>query len=162
MLPRRAIVAAAASLAAAIPVASASADTTLNIVPHGNQAPGVPWATAPGILPADTQAKMYDRITPLFRNVTDDVLRPSTDGTGYYKSAALLPESDPSFVTSETVARHVAERRRRQRDGSSATATASRTSTATPTRARSSAPATRSRPTSRCCSTRRATTASPA
>ena len=33
---------------------------------------------------------MYDRITPLFRNVTDDVLKPSTDGTGYYKSAALL------------------------------------------------------------------------
>jgi acyl-homoserine lactone acylase PvdQ len=46
---------------------------------------------------------MYDRITSLFRNVTDDVLKPSTDGTGYYKSAALLPESDPSFVTSETV-----------------------------------------------------------
>jgi acyl-homoserine lactone acylase PvdQ len=90
-------------VAALIPVASASADTTLNIVPHGNEAPGVPWATAPGILPADTQAKMYDRITSLFRNVTDDVLKPSADGTGYYKSAALLPESDPSFVTSETV-----------------------------------------------------------
>ena len=101
--PTRAIVAATLALAAAIPVASASADTTLNIVPHGNQAPGVPWATAPGVLPADTQAKMYDRITPLFRNVTDDVLKPSTDGSGYYKSAALLPESDPSFVTSETV-----------------------------------------------------------
>src|SRR4051794_247811 len=55
------------------PVASASADTTLNIVPHGNVGPGVPWATAPGILPADTQAKMYDRITPLFRNITPDV-----------------------------------------------------------------------------------------
>ena len=101
--PTRAILAATLALAAAIPVASASADTTLNIVPHGNQAPGVPWATAPGVLPADTQAKMYDRITPLFRNVTDDVLKPSTDGSGYYKSAALLPESDPSFVTSETV-----------------------------------------------------------
>ncbi len=103
MLPRRAIVAAAATLATAVPVASASADTTLNIVPHGNVAPGVPWATAPGILPADTQAKMYDRITPLFRNITPDVLMPSTDGTGYYKSAALLPENDPSFVLSETV-----------------------------------------------------------
>jgi len=101
--PKRAILAATLALAAAIPVTSASADTTLNIVPHGNEAPGVPWASAPGILPADTQAKMYDRITPLFRNVTDDVLKPSTDGTGYYKSAALLPESDPSFVTSETV-----------------------------------------------------------
>src|SRR5882757_9192313 len=95
--------AAALSLAAVIPAASASADTTLNIVPHGNEAPGVPWASTPGILPADTQAKMYDRITALFRNVTDDVLKPSTDGTGYYKSAALLPESDPSFVLSETV-----------------------------------------------------------
>jgi acyl-homoserine lactone acylase PvdQ len=103
VLPRRAIVATTLFVAALIPVASASADTTLNIVPHGNEAPGVPWATAPGILPADTQAKMYDRITSLFRNVTDDVLKPSADGTGYYKSAALLPESDPSFVTSETV-----------------------------------------------------------
>ncbi len=103
MLSRRAIVAAATLLAAAVTTASASADTTLNIVPHGNEAPGVPWATAPGILPADTQAKMYDRITPLFRGITDDVLSPSTDGAGYYKSAALLGEFDPSFVTSEFV-----------------------------------------------------------
>jgi acyl-homoserine lactone acylase PvdQ len=95
-------VAAALTLAAVIP-ASASADTTLNIVPHGNDAPGVPWANVAGMLPADTQAKMYDRITPLFRNIGDDVLKPSTDGTGYYKSAALLPENDPSFITSETV-----------------------------------------------------------
>src|SRR4051812_38391669 len=101
VLARRAILAAALTLAAAAP--TASADTTLNIIPHGNQAPGVPWATTPGILPADTQAKMYDRITPLFRNITDDVLKPSTDGTGYYKSAALLAENDPSFVLSETV-----------------------------------------------------------
>ncbi len=118
MHPTRAVLAATLALAAVIPVisvASASADTTLNIVPHGNEAPGVPWATAPGILPADTQAKMYDRITPLFRNVTDDVLKPSTDGSGYYKSAALLPESDPSFVTSETVAGTVADRRRGER-----------------------------------------------
>ena len=99
----RAVAAAAAVLATAIPVAATSADTTLNIVPHGNEAPGVPWATAPGILPADTQARMYDRITPLFRNITPDVLTPSPDGTGYYKSAALLPENDPSFVLSETV-----------------------------------------------------------
>src|SRR6476620_101314 len=102
MSTRRALLAAAACLAAACPSA-ASADTTLNSVPHGNEAPGVPWASTPGILPADTQAKMYDRITPLFRGITDDVLRPSTDGTGYYKSAALLGESDPSFVTNETV-----------------------------------------------------------
>ncbi|HWH93123.1 MAG TPA: penicillin acylase family protein [Baekduia sp.] len=103
MLAWRAIMAAALSLAAVIPSASASADTTLNIVPHGNEAPGVPWASVPGILPADTQAKMYDRITPLFRNIGEDVLKPSTDGTGYYKSAALLAENDPSFVASETV-----------------------------------------------------------
>jgi acyl-homoserine lactone acylase PvdQ len=102
--PTRAILAATLAFAAAVPFASsAAADTTLNIVPHGNEAPGVPWATVPGVLPADTQAKMYDRLTPLFRNVTDDVLKPSTDGSGYYKSAALLPESDPSFVTTETV-----------------------------------------------------------
>lgn len=104
MLSRRAIATMAATVAATLlPALPAVADTELNIVPHGNQAPGVPWATAPGILPADTQAKMYDRITPLFRDITDDVLKPSTDGTGYYKSAALLPEGDPSFVTSETV-----------------------------------------------------------
>jgi acyl-homoserine lactone acylase PvdQ len=90
------------SLAALLPSA-ASADTTLNIVPHGQVGPGVPWASTPGILPADTQAKMYDRITPLFRNITEQQLVPSTDGSGYYKSAALLAEDDPSFVSSETV-----------------------------------------------------------
>ncbi|WCB96672.1 hypothetical protein DSM104299_05437 [Baekduia alba] len=104
MLPRRAILATALSAAAFItPAASAVADTTLNVVPHGNETPGVPWATAPGILPADTQAKMYDRITPLFRDIDENVLKPSTDGTGYYKSAALLPQNDPSFVTTENV-----------------------------------------------------------
>jgi acyl-homoserine lactone acylase PvdQ len=103
VLVRRAFLAAALTLTAAIPATSASADTTLNIVPHGNQGPGVPWASVPGMLPADTQAKMYDRITPLFRNIGDDVLKPSTDGTGYYKSAALLPQDDPSFITNDIV-----------------------------------------------------------
>src|SRR5262249_25470518 len=98
-----AMMATATVVAALVSAGAASADTQLNIVPHGNEAPGVPWATAPGILPADTQAQMYDRITPLFRDVTDDVLKPSTDGTGYYKSAALPPENAPSFVTSDTV-----------------------------------------------------------
>jgi len=79
------------------------AQTTLNVVPHGQQAPGVPWAKAPGILPADAQAGMYDRITPLFRNVTEQQLIPSADGSGFYKSSALLAENDPSYVTSETV-----------------------------------------------------------
>jgi acyl-homoserine lactone acylase PvdQ len=100
---RRTLLAAAVSLAAALPTASAAADTTLNIVPHGQVAPGVPWASTPGVLPADTQAKMYDRITPLFRNITEQTLVPSTDGSGYYKSAALLAEDDPSFVSTETV-----------------------------------------------------------
>lgn len=88
----------------AVLTASAPAKTMLNIVPHGNRAPGVPWASTPGILPADTQAKMYDRITPLFRNVGDDVLKPSADGSGYYKSAELLDINDPSFVSSQDVA----------------------------------------------------------
>ena len=56
------------------------------------------------MLPAQTQAQMYDRLTPLFRNVTDAQLVPSTDGSGYYKSEALLPENDPSFIFSENVA----------------------------------------------------------
>jgi acyl-homoserine lactone acylase PvdQ len=92
-----------AAAAAALCTTGASAETALNIVPHGQQAPGVPWATTPGILPADTQARMYDRITPLFRNVTDEQLVPSADGTGYYKSAALLPKGDPSYVSSQDV-----------------------------------------------------------
>lgn len=98
---KRATLVAALALAAFAPTASAV--TTLNIVPHGQVAPGVPWANAPGILPADTQARMYDRLTPLFRNVTDQQLIPSEDGTGYFKSEALLPENDPSFVLSQTV-----------------------------------------------------------
>ena len=101
----RALLVAALALAALAP--SASAITTLNVIPHGQQAPGVPWATAPGMLPADTQARMYDRITPLFRNITDQQLIPSADGTGYYKSAALLEQDDPSLIFSQTVAGEV-------------------------------------------------------
>ncbi len=99
---KRAPIAAVAAFAMIAPTA-VQAKTMLNIVPHGNRAPGVPWASTPGILPADTQAKMYDRITPLFRNVTDDVLKPSADGSGYYKSAELLPIDDPSYVSSQDV-----------------------------------------------------------
>lgn len=98
---KRALPVAALALAALAP--SAQAKTMLNVVPHGQRAPGVPWATTPGILPADTQARMYDRITPLFRDVTDDVLKPSADGSGYYKSAELLGIDDPSFVSSQEV-----------------------------------------------------------
>ena len=46
---------------------------------------------------------MYDRLTPLGRNVTDAVLQPSADGTGYFKSARLLAPDDPSLITDETV-----------------------------------------------------------
>ena len=47
---------------------------------------------------------MYDRLTPLFRDVTDAQLVPSADGTGFYKSAALVDENDPSLITNDTVA----------------------------------------------------------
>ena len=97
----RALLTATLGLAALTPAAHAA--TTLNIVPHGEVAPGVPFENTPGILPKDTQAKMYDRITPLFRDVTEAQLVPSTDGSGYYKSAALLAVDDPSFVTDDTV-----------------------------------------------------------
>ena len=98
---RRAVVVASALLAAA--PGSAGAATELNVIPHGQQQAGVAWAGTPGILPADTQALMYDRLTPLGRNVTDAVLQPSADGTGYFKSAKLLAADDPSLITDDTV-----------------------------------------------------------
>jgi len=97
----RALLAALATLAAAAP--AASAETALNIIPHGQQAPGVPWASAPGMLPASAQAEMYNRLTPLFRNVGPAQLVPSADGTGYFKSSALVAENDPSLITSQTI-----------------------------------------------------------
>jgi acyl-homoserine lactone acylase PvdQ len=99
---RRALALAAVVLGALTPAATAA--TTLNVIPHGQWAPGVSWGTAPGLLPADAQARMYDRLTPLFRDVTDAQLVPSADGSGFYKSAALLDENDPSLLTGETVA----------------------------------------------------------
>ena len=80
-----------AALALAGVTGSAVASTELNVVPHGQQQPGVAWATAPGMLPANAQALMYDRLTPLGRNVTDAVLQPSADGSGYFKSARSSP-----------------------------------------------------------------------
>jgi acyl-homoserine lactone acylase PvdQ len=97
----RAAVAAALALAA-LP-ASAAAQTELNVIPHGQQEPGVAWAGVPGMLPANAQALMYDRLTPLGRNVTDATLRPSADGAGYFKSARMLPPDDPSLITDETI-----------------------------------------------------------
>jgi acyl-homoserine lactone acylase PvdQ len=100
---KRVIAGLAATAALAAPSAAA-ADTTLNIVPWGAGEPGVPWASSPGVLPLETQALMYDRLTPLYRDVTDAQLVPSTDGTGYFKSEALLDRNDPSLITTETAA----------------------------------------------------------
>jgi acyl-homoserine lactone acylase PvdQ len=98
---RRAVV--LASLALAGLPASAAASTELNVIPHGQTEPGVSWGAAPGMLPANAQALMYDRLTPLGRNITDAVLTPSADGTGYFKSAKLLSPDDPSLITDETI-----------------------------------------------------------
>jgi acyl-homoserine lactone acylase PvdQ len=95
------IVLAALTFGALAPVSHA--ETALNIIPHGQFEPGVSWAGLPGLLPAETQARMYDRLTPLFRNVGPAQLVPSTDGTGYFKSEALQAENDPSFISSATV-----------------------------------------------------------
>ena len=99
---RRALALAVVVLGVLAPTATAA--TTLNVIPHGQWEPGVSWARAPGMLPAETQAQMYDRLTPLFRDVTDAQLVPSADGTGFYKSAALVDENDPSLITNDTVA----------------------------------------------------------
>src|SRR5918992_4785170 len=98
---RRAAVLAALAMAAA--PAAASAQTELNIIPHGQHQPGAQWATAPGMLPANAQALMYDRLTPLGRNITAAVMQPSFDGSGYFKSARMLPADDPSLITDETI-----------------------------------------------------------
>ncbi|MFM9165193.1 MAG: penicillin acylase family protein, partial [Solirubrobacterales bacterium] len=90
----------AAILAVAAP--SAMAGTQLNVIPQGQSQPGVSWLSTPGMLPADTQAKMYNRLTPLFRDV-GPALTASTNGAGYFKSAALVPATDPSLITDETV-----------------------------------------------------------
>jgi acyl-homoserine lactone acylase PvdQ len=100
-MSRRAVV--LASLALAAFPASAAAEIELNVIPHGQHQPGTAWASRPGMLPANAQALMYDRLTPLGRNVTDAVLKPSPDGTGHFKSARLLAADDPSLITDETV-----------------------------------------------------------
>jgi acyl-homoserine lactone acylase PvdQ len=98
---RRAVV--LASLALAALPAGAGATTEVNIIPHGQQEPGVAWAGAAGMLPANAQALMYDRLTPLGRNVSDATLIPSPDGSRYFKSAKLLAPDDPSLITDETI-----------------------------------------------------------
>ena len=100
-MTRRAVVVAALMLAW-MPSA-ADAATELNVLPHGQHEPGAAWASAPGMLPANAQALMYDRLTPLAGNIGDAVLQPSADGSGYFKSAALLAPDDPSLITDETI-----------------------------------------------------------
>lgn len=94
---------AAAALAALAVAPAAQAKTMVNVVPHGQSEPGATWLGTPGLLPIDAQARMYDRLTPLFRKVTAAQLTPSADGSGYFKSAALKPENDPSFISSEVI-----------------------------------------------------------
>jgi acyl-homoserine lactone acylase PvdQ len=101
MLRRAAVMAA---LVLVVLPAGAAAATELNVIPHGQHEPGAAWAGAPGMLPPNAQALMYDRLTPLGRNITDAVLTPSADGSGYFKSARLLAPDDPSLITDETVA----------------------------------------------------------
>jgi hypothetical protein len=125
---RRALALAVVVLGVLAPTAMAA--TTLNIIPHGQGEPGVSWSGLPGMLPLETQAQMYDRLTPLYRDVTDAQLVPSADGTGFYKSAALVDENDPSLITNDTVAGTAPGV-----GAVSATPTACRTSTATRTRA---------------------------
>jgi acyl-homoserine lactone acylase PvdQ len=98
---RRAVVV-SALLLAWLP-AAAGARTELNVIPHGQQEPGAAWAALPGMLPANAQALMYDRLTPLGRNITPAVMQPSADGSGYFKSARLLSADDPSLITDETI-----------------------------------------------------------
>src|ERR1700722_12780687 len=45
------------------------AQTALNIIPSGQADPGEPLL--PGVLPNDTQARMYNALTPLFDHVTN-------------------------------------------------------------------------------------------
>ena len=98
---RRATALAVLALAGSPGVAAAS--TELNVIPHGQTQPGVSWAAQPGMLPADAQARMYDRLTPFGADITDAMLAPTTDGGGFFKSAALKPVDDPSFITDDTI-----------------------------------------------------------
>ena len=94
---------------------TAPAATTLNVIPHGQWEPGVPWATTPGMLPADTQAQMYDRLTPLFRNVTDAQLVPSARRQRLLQVRGAGPRERPVADHQRDRRGHRAERRRRQR-----------------------------------------------
>jgi acyl-homoserine lactone acylase PvdQ len=70
-----ALVAAVAGLAFAAPAALGAtapkdySQTALNIIPSGQADPGE--TLLPGVLPNDTQAQMYNALTPLFNHVTN-------------------------------------------------------------------------------------------
>src|ERR1700722_19036638 len=73
-----ALVAAVTGMAFAGPAALGSsapkdyAQTALNIIPSGQADPGE--TLLPGVLPNDTQAQMYNALTPLFNHVTNAAL----------------------------------------------------------------------------------------
>ena len=102
---RRALrVALSSCVLAAAAAAPAQATVELNVIPHGQGEPGAAWLTAPGILPVDTQAKMYDRLTPLYRDIGPSAIRPSADGTGFFKSSRLITNpADRALITDATV-----------------------------------------------------------
>jgi hypothetical protein len=78
--------------------AAASARTELNVIPHGQQEPGAAWAAGPGMLPANAQALMYDRLTPLGRNITPAVMQPRADGSGYFKDASWVDTDNDGLI----------------------------------------------------------------
>ncbi len=83
----------------ALPAAASAkdyADTALNIIPSGQLQPG----QAPAPKPNDAQATMYDGLTPLFDDVTDN------DLTTYFKSEALNSLGTDGPGTPETVPGH--------------------------------------------------------
>ena len=92
-----------ASLLLALAPAGAAAATELNVIPHGQQEPGVAWAGVPGNAPGQRAGADVRPPHPARRQHQDAVLQPSTDGTGYFKSARLLAPDDPSLITDETV-----------------------------------------------------------
>jgi acyl-homoserine lactone acylase PvdQ len=100
---KAAVVAAVAAVAALAPASAGAADfatTALNIIPSGQLETGQDPAPYPrGAF--DFQAKMYDALTPLYRNVSDDDLAPGK----YFKSEALpstLQNQPGAFVESQT------------------------------------------------------------
>ena len=139
---------AAAAAALVLPVSQASAKdyaaTALNVMPSGQLQPGQP----PAIEPNDAQATLYDGLTPLFDQVTDD------DLTTYFKSEALGSLGTDGPGTPEVIPGHPEIQITRD-------ATASRTSCPRRTRGASSPPAGSPPRIAACCSSRPATTGAP-